>query len=77
MVVDVVIRIPFRIFLLHNNTFWYYYLFQYQILQDNIRGIKNGNQTADNDTECDSKEDDSEMEDRDSNQIEKFDSYDN
>ena len=73
MVVDVVIRIPFRIFLLHNNTFWYYYSFQSQLLQENVTGIKNGDHNADNDTKCDFEEVDFEKEESDSDQIEEID----
>jgi hypothetical protein len=45
-------------------------------LQENVTGIKNGVHNADNDTECNSKEDDSEKEESDSDQIEEIDSDD-
>ena len=76
MVVNIVKRIPYRFFfflVLHNNTFWYYYSFQYQILQENVTGIKNGDHNADNDTKCDSEENDSKKEESDSDQIEEID----
>ena len=61
---------------LHNNTFWYYYSFQSQILQENVTRTKNEDHNVDNDIECDSEEDDSENEESDSDQIEEIDSDD-
>ncbi|GMY20214.1 ATP-dependent RNA helicase drs1-like [Fagus crenata] len=45
-------------------------------LMENVTGIKNGDHNANNDTKCDSEEDDSEKEESDSNQIEEIDSDD-